>query len=84
MSTNRISEMAKKLSDMELAKIKRDALESMNLVVSAVRCSYCGKLYKDTEEYDMGFETTNWAVCFKCFRKFCDAMLNKSAGGVAK
>jgi len=62
-------------------KVKRDALESMNIVVSAIRCSYCGKLYKDEQERDMGFETDDWATCFQCFRKFCDKALGKETGG---
>ena len=81
-NTERINEMAKMLSDMELAKLKKEALESMNLVVSAVRCSYCSKLYNDDDERNMGFESTDWAVCFKCFRNFCDAMLNEKTGDV--
>ena len=80
-NTDRVSEMAKMLSDMELAKIKKDALENMNLMVSAVKCSYCGEHYKDKDEYDMGFEATEWAVCFSCFRKWCDIILNKNTGG---
>ena len=80
-STEKVSEMARMLSDMEMARIKKDALESMNMIVSAVRCSYCGNLYKDEDEYDMGFEAADWAVCFGCFRKFCDIMLKKKTGG---
>lgn len=83
-STQKVSEMAKMLSDMEMARIKKDALENMNLVVSAIKCSYCGKLYKDDEERDMGFESATWAVCSPCFRKWCDIMLNKNTIGGAK
>ncbi|MHA1852567.1 MAG: hypothetical protein ACTSUF_03560 [Candidatus Heimdallarchaeaceae archaeon] len=43
----------------------------------AVKCSYCGKLYQDEDKQDMGFETDDWAICFKCFKKLCDRVSAK-------
>ena len=53
------------------------AEESSSPVLSApaVKCSYCGTVYQDEDKSDMGFETGDWAVCSKCFRKACDKVL---------
>lgn len=48
--------------------------------VSAIRCSYCGRLYQDDQRYNMGFESDNWAVCFACFRKACNKASEAAAG----
>lgn len=45
--------------------------------VPAVKCSYCGKVYQDEERQDMGFETDEWVICSKCFRKACDKVGGK-------
>ena len=38
----------------------------------AVRCSYCGKTHEDSENHEMGLESSEWAVCFSCVRKALD------------
>jgi hypothetical protein len=48
------------------------AEELSSLPAPAVRCSYCKKLIQDDDKRDMGFESDDWAICFKCFRKMCD------------
>ena len=45
----------------------------------AVKCSYCEKIYQDEDKSDMGFESSDWAVCSACFRKVCDKVLGGEA-----
>ena len=55
--------------------------EDLELISApAVKCSYCEKVYDDSEKHNMGFEDDKWAVCFKCFRKIC----NRKLGNVSK
>ena len=60
------------MSEKRMAEIKKEITGIMKSNVSAIKCSYCRKLYKDDKKEDMGFETDNWAICFRCFKKLCD------------
>jgi len=43
----------------------------------AVKCSYCRRLIQPDDSHDMGFESDDWAICFKCFRKVCDKIWDR-------
>ncbi len=49
--------------------------EELPSEVPAVRCSYCKELHQDEDKKKMGFESDDWAICFKCFKKICDKVL---------
>ena len=46
----------------------------------AIRCSYCEKTYEDKEKFDMGLESSDWAICFKCSKK----AMNKVSKGIGE
>ena len=50
-------------------------VEGLFSQVPAVKCSYCGDLHQDEDKEKMGFESDNWAIDFKCFKKVCDKVL---------
>lgn len=56
-------------------RLKEDNEES----APAVKCSYCGKIYQDEDKSDMGFESSEWAICSVCFKKVCDKILGGNA-----
>lgn len=73
----------KKFFDVKLGNAKEGGWmeKSPNLIIvntnielntpfdPAIKCSYCQKIVKNDEKYNMGFESEKWAVCADCTKR---------------